>query len=305
MDLCEDDSTTEAKTWEWILQHMGVSTGSSLAAQIGWSVYDTAAEAFLYCIGMKERSFTEFSKKCMEWGDVNEPNNIETFARLWKVKVSESPFVYDTVYKWMRVTPDFKIDVDFDGNPSGGEAKSPVKIHQDIKTDYIPQLYMEMRTYGWCKIYLSVWTPTEVKAWLFLWQSDVWSMIITLAHRFRQLCKARQCPTEEIIPLVGGCLQRWSSYGFNPEYRERIAKVTNVDINYIPKMFLHKLVLHCEGVFKPREDKFQVTKTRVNLKQRLEFIVKRNIKPKDTFEHTLLWLSKLQAEGIKSGGYQR
>lgn len=292
---------TAGKSPEWLIQHLGISTGSSIADQIGWSPYADPIMAWALVTKGAHKEFDRAAKEFLKWGDENEPNNVKTFERTWDLQVAESPFVYDQDFRWIRVTPDGYIKDDpIDGTPAVVEAKCPAKLPDHPPAVYLPQVYAEMKTYGVYKNYFTAWGPHTLKVWLILWDDAVWNYIMLMLYRFRECCKAGIPPSEHIIPHIGTQLFQWEKTGYDPKAKAKIPKN-----EFFPVRPKYRLVFKAKGNFEPIKHIFQIDEILFSLQDALRDIVDgKNVKL-GGFERFYKEIISKDVEKLDLSKYQR
>lgn len=258
-------------------------------------MYKTPIRAWEIARTGKREEMDEEAKARTADGDKHEPDNLFSFAKLWKVVLYESPFIYHRTYKRLRTTPDAYIKDDFiDGLPAVVEAKCMAKIPDYPPAYYLPQLYCEMDAYGVYKNYFLVWNKDKIRVWLVLWCDKMWNFIMLYLHRFWECLKADVPPIEEIIPCIGADMQHWFGRGYSELTRNNLTKLrqkTNPNFTLPPRPIFKK-VYEAEGIFLPTENNFEVKKVIYSSRVRLKQICTGEIAPCDEFDVRLLEYAK-------------
>ncbi len=291
----------EGKTEEWLKQHLGCSSGSSVSEQIGWSIYGTPIQSWDAVRKAKHKEFSEENQKYLDYGNENEPNNMKTFAILWGVDLYESPFVYDKTHKRLRTTPDGYIRDDIiDNKPAVLECKCPQKLYEHPPPNYLPQMYCEMNAYGTYKCYFTAWSKSKMIIWMVLWDDKMWNFIKLFLYRFWECLKADIAPVESIIPIISNDMQRWCEKGYSEKFKQIWLKYMRrtKPLFVLPPTPLICKVYEATGEFLPDENKFKVEDVILSKKLTLKGICNGSIKPKTEFEKELYRFSKLDVKKV-------
>lgn len=124
----------EQRTPGWLLVRRGRASGSTFAACIGDSNFDTPEEQASYSSGRVEKEFTEKQLEAMNFGTITEDEAREWYEKSYQVKVEEKGMV---VPKWnmnLGVSVDGVV-FNLNGNEGEGiiEIKCPKRMYWNLK----------------------------------------------------------------------------------------------------------------------------------------------------------------------------